>query len=128
VWTHTDTIYCTFFFLYLFANRGDEFADMLAATDDFCATVLSLVQATGNQAWPFVVVPDFAVHAAKAIGLSDAFLIAIHPVVNASQFGTWANYTSQNNAWLYVSLGQLDQNRAPTNLTLSLLSVLTFIQ
>lgn len=55
---------------------------------------------TTTTTWPFVVIPDFAVRAAKVRGLSKAFCVYEFVVVSRSQRAAWRDFAARHNAWV----------------------------
>lgn len=54
--------------------------------------------------WPFVTLPDFALHASKLLPLTDGVYVSIQPIVYPSQKLQWEEYASQNDQWVNETL------------------------
>lgn len=54
--------------------------------------------------WPFVTLPDFALHAAKLLPLTDGVYVSVQPVVYPTQKEQWEEYASQNDQWVNETL------------------------
>jgi hypothetical protein len=73
------------------------------AADAFSVILMSYTKIT-NSTWPYVTLPDFPVHAAKARGMSKAAMLAVYPYVEDSQRAEWEAYSTQNSAWVNKSI------------------------
>lgn len=54
--------------------------------------------------WPFVTLPDFALHASKLLPLTDGVYVSIQPIVYPSQKRDWEEFASQNDQWVNETL------------------------
>lgn len=54
--------------------------------------------------WPFVTLPDFAIHASKLLPLTDGVYVSIQPIVYPSQKKDWEEFASQNDQWVNETL------------------------
>jgi hypothetical protein len=74
----------------------------LGMLDSFAAGSITIANIT-NQTWPFVTLPDFAIHAAKLRALSDGLYVSLQPVVNNEQRLPWEKYARENSGWVNES-------------------------
>ena len=82
---------------------GVGFEKTLKSLDSLAVAVVSHAITT-NQTWPFVTVPDFAIHAAKMISNSDAIIVGVLPLVATEKRAQWERYTITNNQWVNASV------------------------
>ena len=71
---------------------------------DSLATGLVSYAKASNQTWPFVTVPDFAIHAAKMISNCDAIIVGVLALVATEKRAQWERYTITNNQWVNASV------------------------
>ena len=57
-----------------------------------------------NTTWPFVTLPNFALHASKLLPLTNGLFVSMHPVVCPSQKAYWEEYSLQNDYWVNETL------------------------
>jgi hypothetical protein len=74
--------------------------DRTRGAADALSVILVAYSKTTNATWPFVTVPNFAVHAAKIQGLSKSEMVAVCPYVEDSQRAEWEAYSMQNAFWV----------------------------
>jgi hypothetical protein len=55
-------------------------------------------------AWPFVTLPNFALHASKLLPLTNGLFVSMLPLVYPSQKQQWEEYASQNDGWVNETL------------------------
>jgi hypothetical protein len=75
----------------------------LGTMDSYITTIVSVARAT-NQTWPFVTIPDAAVHLAKLRSLSKAILVNQASFVTADQKEEWEDYASKHDQWAHDAL------------------------
>jgi hypothetical protein len=75
----------------------------LGTMDSYITTVVSVARAT-NQTWPFVTIPDAAVHLAKLRSLSKAILVNQAHFVTADEKEEWEDYASRHDQWAHDAL------------------------
>jgi hypothetical protein len=70
------------------------------------AFVLKLVDYArySNSSWPYVSLPNHAVHAAKLLSLSKAFYMSQNHLVSEEQRALWELYSVANDAWVYEAI------------------------
>jgi len=71
----------------------------LSAIDALAVSLVSYSQYS-NSTWPFVTMPDFAVHSAKARSLSRAVFLVVYPYVLEKRRIAWEKYSVLNDAWV----------------------------
>ena len=54
--------------------------------------------------WPFVTLPNFALHASKLLPLTDGLFVSMRPVVDPSLKTQWEEYAVQNDDWVNETL------------------------
>jgi hypothetical protein len=54
--------------------------------------------------WPFVTLPDFALHASKLLPLTDGLYMTIVPIVPPALKERWEEYAYRNDNWVNQSL------------------------
>jgi hypothetical protein len=81
------------------------------AADAFSVVLVSYAT-NANATWPFVTHPQFAVHAAKAQGLSRSANLVVYPFVENSQRREWEAYSMQHQGWVdtMIALQKKDPN------------------
>jgi hypothetical protein len=57
-----------------------------------------------SSAWPFVTLPNFALHASKLLPLTNGLLVSMLPLIYPSQKQQWEEYASQNDGWVNETL------------------------
>jgi hypothetical protein len=77
---------------------GETLYLSLGALDSYVVGMVSLARFT-NQPWPFVTVPDTAVHFAKLRSLSKAVVVQQSHFVTLEQREEWENYTLTHDQW-----------------------------
>jgi hypothetical protein len=70
------------------------------------AFVLKLVAYArySNSTWPYVTLPNHAVHAAKLLSLSKAFYVSQSYLVSEEQRDVWEPYSAANDFWVYEGI------------------------
>jgi hypothetical protein len=87
----------------VFESMGSSLDQMLGSLDILSATVVSMARYT-NQSWPFVTIPGFAIHAAKARSASDGIGIFFQPLVKTDKRIEWEEYSVMNQGWVIESM------------------------
>jgi len=82
---------------------GSVLDQSLGAIDNFMVSIVSNAKRSEN-AWPYVVIPDFAVRAAKVLSLSKASVFGVYPKVSAAERPTWEQWALENDGWVDDSL------------------------
>ena len=54
--------------------------------------------------WPFMTLPDFALHASKLIPLTDGLFLSVLPIVYPHQKQEWEDYALEQDYWVNESL------------------------
>jgi hypothetical protein len=75
----------------------------LGALNAIAVTFVSYAYDQGME-WPFVTLPDYALHASKLLPLTDGLYVAVIPSVTPAQKGQWEEYANQNDLWVNQSL------------------------
>jgi hypothetical protein len=81
-------------------SMGSALFLWLGTMDAYATHAVSAARAT-NQTWPFVSVPDGAVHMAKLRSLGKALIIHQTPLVTREQRADWERYTASNHQWAW---------------------------
>ena len=68
----------------------------------YAATIADLTNVTSL--WPFVTLPNFALHASKLLPLTDGLFVVMGPIVSPSHKTQWEEYASQNDQWVNETL------------------------
>ena len=90
------------------STMGSNLVRTLQASDAFVASITSLASVT-NQAWPFVVVPDFAVRAEKIRSLANAVYVNTYNLVQPNERMEWENFTAQTGeSWVNESITAIE--------------------
>jgi len=88
---------------------GSNLVRTLQASDAFVVSITSLASAT-NQAWPFVVVPDFAVRAEKIRSLANAVYVNTYNLVEPDERKKWENFTARTGeSWVNESIAAIEE-------------------
>jgi hypothetical protein len=83
----------------VFEAVGSTLDKSLGAFDTLSVTLVSSARAL-NQSWPFVTLPDFAMHVAKLLPLSKALYIQISPLVTPANRLEYEYFAAENDAWV----------------------------
>jgi hypothetical protein len=54
--------------------------------------------------WPFVALPDFALHASKMLPATDGLYVSVVPIVTPAQKIQWEDFAFRNDIWVNQSL------------------------
>jgi hypothetical protein len=87
----------------VFESMGKTLERTFHAIDILSSTIVSTAYYT-NQSWPFVMIPGFAIHAAKARSFSDGILIYFLPIVTSKERLEWESYSMENYDWVNETL------------------------
>jgi hypothetical protein len=75
----------------------------LGALNAIAVTFVSYASDQGLE-WPFVTLPDFALHASKLLPLTDGLYVLVVPTVTPAQKGKWEAYAASNDYWVNQSI------------------------
>jgi hypothetical protein len=75
----------------------------LVSMDGLAVAIVSHARNT-SQIWPEVVVPDFAMRAAKMMTLTDAIWVAVLPLVTTETRENWELFAKTHDQWLNESV------------------------
>ena len=87
----------------VFEAIGSSIDKTLGLMDSVAVTMISTARDKGD-IWPNVTLPDFGPRMAKLLPQTDAFIIAILPIVEPSQRKEWEAYSIQNDEWVNQSI------------------------
>ena len=91
------------------STMGSNLVRTLQASDAFVVSITSLALAT-DQAWPFVVVPDFAVRAEKIRSLANAVYVNTYNLVEPDKRKEWENFTVRTGeSWVNESIAAIEE-------------------
>jgi hypothetical protein len=95
----------------VFESMGKILERTFHALDILAATIVSTAYYT-NQSWPFITIPGFAIHAAKARSLSDGIMIFFLPIVTSKERLEWESYSMEHYGWVNetIQLQKRDSN------------------
>ncbi len=82
---------------------GSSIDKTLGLMDSVAVTMISDARDKGD-IWPNVTLPDFGSRMAKLLPQTDAYSIAILPIVEPSQRKEWEAYSVQNDEWVNQSI------------------------
>ena len=82
---------------------GSSFDRTLGAMNSISVILVSNAHYQGHK-WPFVTLPDFALHVSKLIPLTDGIFLSVVPIVTPSEKRKWEQYALQNDHWVNESL------------------------
>jgi hypothetical protein len=83
----------------VFEAVGSTLDKSLGAFDTLSVTLVSSARAL-NQPWPFVSLPDFAMHVAKILPQSKALYIQISPLVTPANRLEYEYFAAENDEWV----------------------------
>jgi hypothetical protein len=75
----------------------------LASMDGLAVSIVSHAR-NDNQIWPEVLVPDFAMRAAKMLTLTEALWVAMLPLVTTETRQEWERFAATHDQWLNESV------------------------
>jgi hypothetical protein len=75
----------------------------LGAIDAFVVAMASYASAS-KMSWPFVIIPDHAIRAAKMRSLSNSLAIQQYALVKETQRDPWETFAAENNGWVQESI------------------------
>jgi hypothetical protein len=82
---------------------GSSFERTLGTMNALAVILVSNAHDQGHP-WPFVTLPDFALHASKLIPLTDGLFLSVLPIVTPSEKQKWEEYALQKDYWVNESL------------------------
>ena len=82
----------------------NEFAVAYVSYETTMAERLHNDNATSTTLWPFVTLPNFALHASKLLPLTDGVFVSMMPIVDPSLKTQWEEYAVQNDDWVNETL------------------------
>ena len=82
---------------------GSSFDRTLGAMNSVAVILVSNAHNQGHK-WPFVTLPDFALHASKLIPLTDGLFLSVLPIVAPSEKRKWEQYAWRKDYWVNESL------------------------
>jgi hypothetical protein len=96
----------------LLESIGSAFDRALGSLDSLANTIHTIAMKT-NQSFPFVTIPEYGMHIAKAMAFTGAIETSILPVVKFDQRREWEVYSARNNTNLlsWVNASQKMQER-----------------
>jgi hypothetical protein len=87
----------------LFETIGSQFDQTIGSLNLMAVMLVSHAHNQGN-VWPFVTLPDFALHASKLIPLTQGLFVTVLPMVYPSNKQTWEDYAFKEDYWVNESL------------------------
>jgi hypothetical protein len=85
------------------SRRSRSLDQTFGAFDSVAVSMVSHAK-FANMTWPFVSLPNFAVKMSKVLPLSDAFGLAVIPVVTPENREAWEEYSVMNDGWINESM------------------------
>ena len=82
---------------------GSSFDRTLGTMNAIAVILVSNAHDQGHK-WPFVTLPDFALHASKLIPLTDGLFLSVLPIVAPSEKRKWEQYAWRKDYWVNESL------------------------
>jgi hypothetical protein len=82
---------------------GSSFERTLGAMDTMAVILVSNAN-DQKHPWPYVTLPDFALHASKLLPLTDGLFLSVLPIVTPSEKTEWEEYALQKDVWVNESL------------------------
>jgi hypothetical protein len=73
------------------------------ALNAIAVTLVSYANDKGIE-WPFVALPDFALHASKMLPATNGLYVSVVPIVAPAQKRQWEEFAYQNDIWVNQSL------------------------
>jgi hypothetical protein len=87
----------------VFGSMGSKIENTFASIDAFATAIVSHV-ATTNQIWPYILIPDFPVRAAKTRSITLGVYIETAVLVKANERVPWESFAWENRDWVNKSL------------------------
>jgi hypothetical protein len=87
----------------VFGSMGSKIENTFASIDAFATSIVSHVAAT-NQTWPYILIQDFPIRAAKTRAITLGIFIETAVLVQPNQRLTWESYAWANRGWVNQSL------------------------